>query len=101
MGAAAKPMAVVVRALDTLTCLAGHPQGLTIQQLHHTLGIPLASMHRMLATLEHEEFISRCRVSKRYVLGTAARSLTQPLTQEPVPEGRPVASPAGQTGPTP
>lgn len=86
-----KPMLVVVRALAVLTHLADFPQGLTLQQLHNQLGIPLASIHRVLATLENEYYVVRSARTKRYTLGTAARHLAQTtsynnyLVQPPAP----------------
>lgn len=68
-------MQVVVRALAVLSCLADTPQGLTLPQLHKRLEIPLASVYRIAATLEHEGFIVRAASSKRYTLGRAARRL--------------------------
>jgi DNA-binding IclR family transcriptional regulator len=90
-GSAEKPMLVVVRALSVLTCLSGHPQGLTLQQLHDKLDIPLASTHRVLGTLEAEQFVTRSAGTKRYTLGSAARHLSESnsynsfLVQPPVP----------------
>lgn len=90
-GSAEKPMLVVVRALSVLTCLSGYPQGLTLQQLHDKLDIPLASTHRVLGTLEAEQFVTRSAGTKRYTLGSAARHLSESnsynsfLVQPPVP----------------
>jgi DNA-binding IclR family transcriptional regulator len=77
-----KPMHVVVRALSVLTCLADYRHGLTLQQLHQKLDIPLGSMHRILATLEHEKFVSRSDVTKRYVLGPSSTNLAQSTTYD-------------------
>lgn len=73
--AAERPMQVVVRALSVLTCLAEHPHGLNPQQLHARLGIPLASIYRIVATLEHEAYASRSASTRRYSLGPAAKHL--------------------------
>ncbi|GAB1818916.1 IclR family transcriptional regulator [Herbidospora sp. RD11066] len=70
-----KPMHVVVRALNVLSHLAAYRQGLTLQQLHQQLDIPVATMHRLLATLEHEGYVSRSPTTKRYVLGPDALKL--------------------------
>lgn len=86
-----KPMLVVVRALSVLTLLSENPQGLTLQQIHKKLSIPLASTHRILGTLEHEHYVSRSTTTKRYSLGTIARRLTASasyssyLVQPPAP----------------
>lgn len=86
-----KPMHVVVRALSVLTHLSAYRQGVTLQQLHQQLEIPIGSMHRLLATLEHEGFVTRSPTTKRYVLGPAAIKLgadddyEQFLIQPPAP----------------
>jgi len=72
-----KPMQVVVRALSVVTCLAENPHGLTLQQIHLKLGIPIASMYRVLATLQHEGFVTRSASTKRFTLGHAAQRLGQ------------------------
>jgi IclR family acetate operon transcriptional repressor len=48
---------------------------MTLQELHVALGIPVGSMHRLLATLAAEEFVTRSPVSRKYFLGQAARAL--------------------------
>lgn len=70
-----QPMNVVVRALDVLSCLAEERSGMTLQQLHEVLDIPLGSLHRLLGTLEQSRFVSRSQRTKRYTLGPAARRL--------------------------
>ncbi|WP_223690519.1 IclR family transcriptional regulator [Leifsonia poae] len=86
-----KPMQVVVRALSVLTCLAENPHGLTLHQVHLKLGIPLASMYRIVATLEHEDFVSRSPATKRFTLGPSAHRLgrtadyTAHLVEPPAP----------------
>jgi DNA-binding IclR family transcriptional regulator len=66
---------VVVRSLSILTQLSDRREGLTLQQLHQTLEIPLGTMHRLLATLESEQFVVRSPSTKRYTLGAAALAL--------------------------
>jgi IclR family acetate operon transcriptional repressor len=68
-------MQVVVRALAVLRALASWPKGATLQELHEALGIPIGSLHRALATLIDEEFVTRSPANKRYFLGPAARQL--------------------------
>lgn len=70
-----RPMHVVVRALSALTLLSNRREGLTLQQLHRDLEIPLGSMHRLLHTLESEQFVTRSPSTKRYSLGSAALAL--------------------------
>jgi DNA-binding IclR family transcriptional regulator len=75
-------MGVVVRALSVLTYLSRHRQGKTLQQLRSDLDIPLGSAHRLMATLEHEEFVRRSAGTKRYMLGSAALGLGQQYSSE-------------------
>lgn len=70
------PMAVVVKSLGVLSAVGQSRGGITLLDLHRDLDIPLASMHRILATLEHERYLSRSAATKRYTLGSAARDLT-------------------------
>ncbi|MFI0938552.1 IclR family transcriptional regulator [Streptomyces sp. NPDC021020] len=80
---AERPMQVVVRALSVLTHLSAYRQGLTLQQLHQHLEIPVGSMHRVMSTLEQTGFVSRSATTKRYVLGPAAVSLGHADDYEP------------------
>lgn len=68
-------MQVVVRALAVLRALGSRPKGATLQELHDALGIPIGSLHRALATLIDEDFVTRSPANKRYFLGPAARQL--------------------------
>ncbi|QEE62724.1 IclR family transcriptional regulator [Salinibacterium sp. dk2585] len=68
-------MHVVVRALSVLTALSDRREGLTLQQLHRELDIPLGSIHRLLRTLESERFVQRSPQTKRYSLGPSALAL--------------------------
>ena len=45
------------------------PGGLTLQELVTRLGIPLASMHRLLAALSEERLVVRSSSTRRYVIG--------------------------------
>lgn len=68
-------MQPVVRALNVLRLLASHAGGLTLQELGDALDIPPGSMHRLLAVLSAEQFVSRSPTNRRYFLGPAARQL--------------------------
>lgn len=74
-GGSDKSMQSVGRALAVLTALSDRREGVTFQQLHRELGIPLGSMHRVLGALEAEQFVARSTATKRYSLGPAALSL--------------------------
>jgi IclR family acetate operon transcriptional repressor len=48
-----------------------------LQELHERLGIPVGSMHRMLATLSEQGYVTRSPSNRRYFLGPAARQLSE------------------------
>lgn len=75
-------MQLVIRALNVLTTLSHATKGVTLQQLHEELDIPLGSLHRMLATLCEQDFVTRSPVNRRYFLGPAARQLGQARNQQ-------------------
>lgn len=68
-------MQPVVRALAVLRALAPNPNGLTLGELAGGLEVPAGSMHRILAVLEREQFVTRSPSNRRYFLGPAARQL--------------------------
>ena len=74
-------MQVVVRALSVLRELAPRPGGLGLADLAARLDVPQGSMHRLLAVLEGEHFVSRSPSNRRYFLGPAARQLTEDNTR--------------------
>ncbi len=71
------PMRVVVRSLSVLTILGKYPEGLSHQELCNRLEIPLASMHRILRTLNDQDFITRSPVSKKFYLGPGIKDLAK------------------------
>ncbi|MGP4017741.1 IclR family transcriptional regulator [Saccharopolyspora sp. 5N708] len=73
---AAKPIEVVVRAVDVLNTVGAARSGLTLQELHDELDIPLGSLHRILGTLSQADYLRRSPISKRYFVGRAARTLS-------------------------
>jgi DNA-binding IclR family transcriptional regulator len=75
-------MQVVVRALRVLRALAPHTRGVSLQELHERLDIPVGSLHRVLATLVEQGFVARSPVNRRYFLGPDARQLAQPLPHQ-------------------
>jgi DNA-binding IclR family transcriptional regulator len=77
-----KAMQLVIRALRVLRALAPETKGVTLQQLHIELDIPLGSLHRLLATLCEQDFVTRSPVNRRYFLGPAARQLGQVSSQQ-------------------
>lgn len=71
------PMRVVVRSLSVLTILGKYPEGLSHQELCNQLEIPLASMHRILRTLNNQNFITRSLASKKFYLGSGIKDLAK------------------------
>lgn len=65
----------VGRTLRVVETIAERPQGVTLQALHRDLGIPLATLHRLLGALEHAAWVERSATSKRFFLGRVAREL--------------------------
>ncbi|MFI6481423.1 IclR family transcriptional regulator [Nonomuraea sp. NPDC050663] len=70
-------MQVIVRALNVLKAISAAKEGMTLQELVLELEIPLGSMHRLLAVLEEQHFVSRSPTNRRYFLGVEARGLTE------------------------
>ncbi|MBK1787561.1 IclR family transcriptional regulator [Prauserella cavernicola] len=73
---AARPLEVVVRTVEVLNAVGAARSGLTLQELHDELDIPLGSLHRILTTLGQVDYLRRSPVTKRYFVGRAARTLT-------------------------
>jgi len=71
----AKPIEVVIRAVEVLNAVALARSGRSLQELHDELDIPLGSLHRILCTLSQSDYLRRSPVTKRYFLGRAARAL--------------------------
>lgn len=97
-----KTVAVVVRALSILTELSGSHQGMTLQQIQRALGLPVATVHRLLRTLTAEGFVVRSEKTKRYSLGPVAHRLgsrSLPSAQLVQPPG-PLSELAAATGET-
>jgi DNA-binding IclR family transcriptional regulator len=68
-------MQVLTRALRVIKTLAASRQGMTLQQLHEELQIPIGSMHRVLAALAEEQYVTRSPINRRYFLGPASAEL--------------------------
>jgi IclR family acetate operon transcriptional repressor len=70
----------VIRALRILSTLAPEARGLSLQELADSLDIPVGSMHRILAVLDQEDFVTRSPSNRRYFLGPQARKLAAAST---------------------
>ena len=65
----------VTRALRVIGTLATSRRGMTLQQLHEQLDIPIGSMHRVLAALTEERYVTRSPINRCYFLGPASTEL--------------------------
>lgn len=89
-----KSVTVIVRALSILSVLSDSHQGMTLQHIHRSLNLPIATTHRLLHTLTLEGFVVRSEGTKRYNLGPAAKRLgshhlpSTQLVQPPAPLSR-------------
>ncbi|MCR3722094.1 MULTISPECIES: IclR family transcriptional regulator [Prauserella salsuginis group] len=73
---ATRPLEVIVRSVEVLNAVGAARSGLTLQELHDDLDIPLGSLHRILTTLSQADYLRRSPVTKRYFIGRAARALS-------------------------
>lgn len=96
-------MKPVVRSLRILRLLSEEAAGMPLGGIAERLDVPLASVHRLLAVLEEEGFVSRAPANRRYFLGPNAQQLardgaggTSPLVRAPAA----VVDASRQTGET-
>lgn len=68
-------MRPVARALKILTVLGEHSGGMTLQELADALDMPASTAYRLTTVLESEGFLIRTAKGKRFLLGSAVRSL--------------------------
>lgn len=61
----------VSRALNVMRAIAASDGGITLQGLSQSLDVPIASIHRILAVLTTEQFVTRSPTSRKYFLGPA------------------------------
>ncbi|MFW6722532.1 IclR family transcriptional regulator [Streptomyces sp. MAR4 CNY-716] len=64
------------RTLRVLRVIAAHVRGMSLQQLHEELGIPIGSLHRVMAALVEERYVTRSPSNRRYFLGPAFTELS-------------------------
>ncbi|GAA3229151.1 IclR family transcriptional regulator [Nonomuraea helvata] len=76
-------MQPLVRALKTMGALARANRGLTLQDLSAVVAAPIASVHRLLPTLEEEGFIVRSPSNRRYFIGPSAADIGLGATRRP------------------
>lgn len=71
----------VERALDVLEALARSDGALGLTGLIQATGLPLATVHRLLATLGGRGYIRQDPESRRYLLGPSVLKLREPYTR--------------------
>ncbi|WP_276314991.1 IclR family transcriptional regulator [Streptomyces sp. WAC 06738] len=62
--------------MRVLRVIAAHVRGMSLQQLHEELGIPIGSLHRVMAALVEERYVTRSPSNRRYFLGPAFTELS-------------------------
>lgn len=70
-------MQPVVRALSILRLLSTTQRGMTSSEIAGRLGLPAATVHRLVAVLQSEQFVTRSPANRRYFLGPAAGELNR------------------------
>ena len=66
---------VIVRAVNILRALKGHPEGLSLSQIAKEVGLARSTVHRIVSTLEAERFVTAVSSNGRVRLGSALASL--------------------------
>jgi len=67
----------ISRAIDLLETLAANPQGISLSELSHLLGIPKPSIHRILQTLIDRQLVDEDPILEEYSLGLGVLRLSQ------------------------
>ncbi|WLQ38198.1 IclR family transcriptional regulator [Streptomyces castrisilvae] len=86
-----------------LRVIAAHLRGMSLQQLHEELGIPIGSLHRVMAALVAERYVTRSPSNRRYFIGPAFSELsTMAVTSQgtAVSPPRPMEEVAKESGET-
>ena len=69
-----------VRVLQILDILAINPDGLILTELQEKSGIPISSLHGLMSSLEHMNYVKRSDDSRRYKLRTKLLQFTSILS---------------------
>ena len=78
-----------LRGLEILMAVAGHPQGVTFTTLREELGLPKASLHRLLRLLEQARYLMQR--SGVFFLGAQSTLLAGLITRATHAEDFPAA----------
>lgn len=60
---------VLARAAALLRALEGHPEGRSLAELAAEVGLPRSTVHRIMATLQHDHLVAAVSAEGRYRLG--------------------------------
>lgn len=69
----------IERALDILDCLAEHSKGCGIGELSKNLGLSKSTIHRIISTLKHKEYVTQNKENDKYQLGIKILGLSASL----------------------
>jgi IclR family acetate operon transcriptional repressor len=71
----------LVRGLTILNIIANYPEGATLSQIGQDAGLSAATTHRLLTTLEQEQYVRFDTVSRRWLMGLQAYLTGMSYTQ--------------------
>jgi Transcriptional regulator len=69
----------VERAIDILDCLAEHPKGFGIGEISKDLGLSKSTIHRIITTLKHKEYVAQNKENDKYQLGIKILGLSSSI----------------------
>lgn len=78
-----RPVKSSARTLDVLELLAGFPDGLTLTSLSQNLGIPVSSLHNIVATMTRRGYLLRDPASRSYRVGSKLNQLSMLARGQP------------------
>lgn len=91
------------KGLSILDTLGGHPNGVGVSQVAREVGLPVSTVHRLLATLVKRGFVNFDSGSRRYYLGlrvfelSSRVSLVKGFSEVALPTMRKLASITGES----
>jgi DNA-binding IclR family transcriptional regulator len=69
----------VERAIDILDCLAEYSKGCGIGELSKKLGLSKSTIHRIITTLKHKEYVAQNKENDKYQLGIKILGLSSSI----------------------
>jgi IclR family KDG regulon transcriptional repressor len=69
----------VERAIDILDCLSEHPKGYGIGEMSKKLGLSKSTIHRIITTLKHKEYVAQNKENDKYQLGIKVLGLSSSI----------------------